>query len=145
MSTTLRKCPFCSKLNNRDIPNCKKCHKYIIEINNNDPNELTKLCESYIDEKFTKPSSVSFITKYFDKIGVDEKYYDEYLEKLRRAESIKNRSIGLAKLGLGVILLIAAGVQCTFPVIWLLPFGLCVVGGIMFITLGAMAIKSGNQ
>ena len=145
MTATSRKCPFCTKQNKRENPNCKECHKYIIEINKNEPNDLISLCRSYIDEKFTNPSSVNFISKYFEKIGIDEKYYEEYLEQLRKAASIKNRGAGLVKLIFGVVLLIAAGVQCTFSVIWLLPFGLCIVFGIMFITLGAMALKSGNQ
>ena len=145
MSATSRKCPFCSNSNKRDVPNCKACHRYIIEINKNEATELQELCESYIDEKFTNPSSVSFITKYFEKIGVDPKYYEEYLEGIRKAASIKNRTAGVTKLILGVVLLIGAVVQCMLPVIWLLPFGLCVVFGIMLITLGVMSIKSGNS
>lgn len=76
---------------------------------------------------------------------MDSRYYEDYLEGIRKAASVKNRTAGLAKLIFGVLLLIGTIAQCMLPVIWLLPFGLCVVFGIMLIVLGGMALKSGNQ
>ena len=105
---------------------------------------MKDFCKSYIDAKFTSPGSVNFIKKYFEKIGIEQRYYQEYLENLRKSASIRNRSAGVAKMILGIILLAAAVVQCMLPVIWLLPFGLCVVFGIMFTVLGFMSVKSGK-
>ena len=145
MSAKIRKCPFCHTTNKRDLNNCKSCNKFIIDINQNKPIEIERLCEKYINEKFTNPSSVSFINRYFEKIGVDPIYYEEYLEIRRKDAAQQNRVMAFGKLFTGIALLVAGIIQCFGTIIWLWSMGMCIVFGIMLITLGSQTLITGNK
>ena len=145
MSVKFRKCPFCSTKNSSEEANCVSCHKYLIDINKNKDDDLYALCKSIIDEKFLSPSSEPFIVKHFDKIAINDNYYDEYLQSKCTEARRQIRAKGVKKIAIGIVLAVLAIYQLTLAIIWYLPFGLCVGGALGFLTLGIRSLVLGKN